>query len=165
MPEETVSANLIFGSAIHAAIEHHYREILAGSPTPELDALLDVYQENCTVRDLDAVKFGKEEDVHSLAALAEKMLAAFQVSDIARPAGQIIGIEEELRGEIPAGPPSFWPELISCYQTPTGWWWSTSRPPGVAGAPSRPRIPPNSSSCITSWCRLSIHGQFGSSSS
>lgn len=30
LPEETVSASLVFGSAIHRAIEHHFRELLAG---------------------------------------------------------------------------------------------------------------------------------------
>jgi ATP-dependent helicase/DNAse subunit B len=35
LPEHTVSASLIFGAAVHRAIEHHFRELLVGNqPRP-----------------------------------------------------------------------------------------------------------------------------------
>ena len=45
LPEKTVSANLVFGSAIHSALQFHYEKLLAGNPPPDLDTLLGVYQE------------------------------------------------------------------------------------------------------------------------
>jgi ATP-dependent helicase/DNAse subunit B len=38
LPEETASASLVFGGAIHRAIEHHFRELLAGNAPPNLEA-------------------------------------------------------------------------------------------------------------------------------
>ena len=43
LPEQTVSSALVFGSAIHSAIEFWFRERLAGNPDPDLDLLLDAY--------------------------------------------------------------------------------------------------------------------------
>ena len=44
LPEKTVSSALVFGSAIHSAIEFWSRKQLAGNPDPDLDLLLDAYQ-------------------------------------------------------------------------------------------------------------------------
>ncbi len=40
LPEPTVSASLVFGRAIHQAVEHHFNELLAGNEPPTLDSLL-----------------------------------------------------------------------------------------------------------------------------
>ena len=98
LPEETVSSSLVFGGAIHRAAEFHYRETLAGNPPPDLDELLTEYQEAWCERSLDSIKFGKSETMESLHDLAERVLNAFQASEIANPSGAIIGVEEELRG-------------------------------------------------------------------
>lgn len=45
LPEETVAASLVFGSAIHSAVEFHFNELMAGNPQPDLDTLLYVYQD------------------------------------------------------------------------------------------------------------------------
>jgi hypothetical protein len=37
LPERTVSSSLVFGAAIHRAIEHHFRELLAGGSPPSLE--------------------------------------------------------------------------------------------------------------------------------
>lgn len=100
LPEETVSSSLVFGGAIHRAAELHYRELLAGNPAPDLDTLLAEYQEAWLERDLDAIKLGKNETLDSLSQLAERVLSAFQASDIANPSGAIVGVEEELRGQL-----------------------------------------------------------------
>lgn len=100
LPETVVSSSLVFGSAIHQAAELHYRELLSGNPAPDLDTLLDAYQATWQERDLVAIKFSKDEDVNSLGELAERVLTAFQQSPLAKPRGQIVGIEEELRGRI-----------------------------------------------------------------
>lgn len=105
LPEEFVSANLIFGSAIHAALEAYFGEHLASRRSLDVDALLAVYHSTWSQADLAAIQFGKSEDLASLSALAERMLRAFIISDLARPAGAIIGIEEELRSPLIADCP------------------------------------------------------------
>lgn len=105
LPERTVSASLVFGSAIHRAAELHFNELLAGNEPPPLDALVGEYDRHWQEADPQTVQFGKDDDVESLGGLAAKMLGAFQTSSIAVPAGRIIGVEEELRGAVVTGCP------------------------------------------------------------
>ncbi len=105
LPEEFVSANLIFGSAIHAALEAYFGEHLVSRRSLDVDALLAVNHDTWSQADLAAIQFGKSEDLISLNALAQRMLQAFVDSDLARPAGAIIGIEEELRSPVIADCP------------------------------------------------------------
>ena len=105
LPEDTVSSALVLGGAIHHAVEHHFRELLCGNAAPSHDELLAKFWQGCDERDLDQVRFSKGEDRESMGQLAERMLAAFQQSDAAIPAGRILGVEEELRGAIVPGCP------------------------------------------------------------
>ena len=105
LPEEIVSANLVFGGAIHRAAEFHFRELLAGNPRPNLDALLSEYQDAWREHAEQQIQFGKGDDVNTLGSLAERVLAAFRHSDFASPAGTILGVEEELRGQVAQGCP------------------------------------------------------------
>lgn len=95
----------MFGGAIHSAAELHFREMLAGNPVPKVDMLLDAYHQAWHDRDGVGIQFGKNDDVNTLGGLAERMLTAFQASDFARPTGTILGVEEELRGELVPGCP------------------------------------------------------------
>jgi len=97
LPEETVAATLVFGSAIHSAVQFHYEQLLIGQPSPTLDTLLDVFQEAWRARDGPGIRYENGEDFNELCRLADRMLVAFRKSDLAIPRGQIIGIEEELR--------------------------------------------------------------------
>jgi putative RecB family exonuclease len=97
LPEESVSASLVFGGSIHRAVEMHLRERLVGNPTPTLDALMAAYQDGWQEHEAQ-VQFGKGDDQASLDDLARRMLTAFQASELAKPPGPIIGIEEELTG-------------------------------------------------------------------
>jgi CRISPR/Cas system-associated exonuclease Cas4 (RecB family) len=105
MPEETVAASLVLGSAIHAALEHHFREMLAGNKPPSLDTLLEVFQDSWRARGGQRVVFGTGEDVNTIGRLADRMLRAFQASALSRPQGTVIGVEEELRGALLPGLP------------------------------------------------------------
>ena len=100
LPEEFVSANLIFGSAIHSALEAYFRERLASDRSLSVDALLAVYYATWSEADLHGIQFGKSEDLASLGSLADRMLQAFVGSDLSRPSGSIIGIEEELQAPV-----------------------------------------------------------------
>src|SRR5687767_7813825 len=57
LPEETVSASLVFGAAIHRAFEHHFRQLLSGEPAPSLSDLVDHYRAEWQHRDPDKVRF------------------------------------------------------------------------------------------------------------
>ena len=110
LPEEFTSASLVFGGAIHRAVEHHYRELLHGGPAPTLDALLAAYREGWQEHDGRDIRFGKDDDT-TLDDLAARLLAAFQVSEFAHPAGKILGIEEELSGALVPGCPDLFARL------------------------------------------------------
>ena len=105
LPEDTVSSSLVLGCAVHRAIQFHFTELLSGNPIPDNAALLAQFREGWEERDLEQVRFGKGEDRNSLELLAERILTAFQQSDVARPSGQILAVEEELRGPVVPGCP------------------------------------------------------------
>lgn len=105
LPEKTVSSSLVFGSAVHRAVELHFNELMAGNEPPGLEALVGEYDRHWNESDPQAIQFSKDDDVESLGRLATKMFGAFQTSPLATPAGRIIGVEEELRGNVVAGCP------------------------------------------------------------
>jgi putative RecB family exonuclease len=97
LPHEQVGSGLVFGGAIHAAIEHHYQAAMADEPLPTLDRLLEVFDEAWQADAKAPIQFGKGETAESLRSLASKMLAAFLESDASEPRGTVLGIEEEIR--------------------------------------------------------------------
>jgi putative RecB family exonuclease len=107
LPETFVSSNLIFGGAIHSALEFHFTELLCGNEPPTQDLLLDVFQEAWQGRSTEHqdIRFGKGEDHTSLSALADRMLTAFRENPASASDDTVIGIEEELRGELIPGVP------------------------------------------------------------
>lgn len=106
LPEETVSSSLVFGRVIHAAAEHYFNELMYGASPPDQESLLAAFWDawRCAAEEGE-VLFGKGEDIHSLGELAKRVLAAFRESELAQPAGRLIGIEEELRGFLVSGVP------------------------------------------------------------
>src|SRR5687767_6509006 len=104
LPEETVGASLIFGSAIHLAVEHHFRCLLEGRAAPSDSDLVAEYRKGWSDHSAP-IRLGKDEDETVYHALAAKMLKAFAESAVAKPAGKILAVEESLRGEIIPGLP------------------------------------------------------------
>lgn len=100
LPEEFVSSNLIFGSAIHAALEAFFREQLSAGQSLGIDRLLTVYHKSWDRINLSDVRFGKTETISSLGQLAERMLGAFLDSDLSKPKGSIVGIEAEFQAPV-----------------------------------------------------------------
>ena len=100
LPEPSVPSSLVFGSAIHAAIEHHYFELSARNPAPDLDDLLAVYWAAWNGRRVPDIRFLKGESPDTLAELARRMLAAFLSAPIARLEGRVLAIEEKLTGPV-----------------------------------------------------------------
>lgn len=105
LPEGTTSSSLVFGRALHRAIEFHFRELLAGNDSPDLDVLLAEFNDGWDETPTEQISFPKKDTRDSLAHLADRVLTAFRASDIAKPRGHILGVEEELRGRVIDGAP------------------------------------------------------------
>ena len=105
MPEKTTSSSLVFGRSVHRSIEFHFRELLAGNDSPDLDTLLAEFNAGWDETPSDQISFPKTDTRNSLAHLADRVLTAFRASDIAKPRGHILGVEEELRGRVIDGAP------------------------------------------------------------
>ena len=118
LPEATVSASLVFGGAIHAAVQRHFDELMAGLPPPPIESLLEAYTAAWEAHAFKTVNFGKTDSRASLDTLAARMLHAFQASDLAQPAGRILGIEEELVGELVPDCPDLLARLDLVIETP-----------------------------------------------
>ena len=110
-PEEIVSSNLIFGSAIHTAVEAFFKERRTSQQSLGMKELLAVYHESWNQINLSDVRFGKSEDIVSLGQLAERMLQAFLDSDLAKPKGSIVGIEAEFQAPVVADCPDLFARL------------------------------------------------------
>jgi hypothetical protein len=78
---------------------------MMGERPPTLGQLLDVFWNSWTAHDPETIQFSSGDDLMSMAALADRMLRAFQASELANPDGTILGIEEELRGSLVPGVP------------------------------------------------------------
>ena len=94
------ASSLIFGGAIHSALEHHCRALLEGNDPPDLDALVAAYEESWKPDAKSTIRYGKTESVESLRDLASRMLAAFQASEVSKLDTSVVGIEEEFRAPI-----------------------------------------------------------------
>ena len=105
LPEEFVASNLLFGTGVHAAVEFHFNELLAGNAPPDLDTLLDVFWAAWSQEANRPIRFGSGETIDTIGALADRMLRTFMASELARPAGKILAVEEELRSPIIPGMP------------------------------------------------------------
>jgi putative RecB family exonuclease len=44
LPEESVSAALVFGTGIHSAVEQHFQAILSGEEQPDVERLMFAYR-------------------------------------------------------------------------------------------------------------------------
>jgi len=105
LPKESVSASLVFGGAIHSALEAHSHAVMVGESPPSADELVAAYERAWQTETTSRVRFGKADSADSLGDLARRMLQAFVESPTARIDGTILGIEEELRAPIIPGCP------------------------------------------------------------
>ncbi len=129
IPEEAISAALVFGSAIHRALEFHFSRLLETNTAPSLEELLSAYRSEWQEQSLP-IRFSKVEQAESFDALAKRMLIAFAASDLAKPEGRILAVEETLRGEIIPGLPDLLGKVDLIIETPSELQisdWKTSR--------------------------------------
>lgn len=103
-PTDFIPSSLIFGGSIHSALELFFRARLEGLEVCQ-GALLSAYHDGWKRLQRDAgedmpVRFNKNQDIDSLHALAERIIASFLASPLASPKGTILGIEEELHVQL-----------------------------------------------------------------
>ena len=108
LTEESVSAALVFGTGIHAAVEQHFQAMLSGDQQPGLEQLMFAYRSAWLPHEPDQIQFGSSETRASLDGLAGKMLAAFLASPTASVQGRVLGVEEEVRGMLVEGVPDLY---------------------------------------------------------
>lgn len=96
---EFVASSLKFGGAIHHAIQHHYEQLMIGQVVTS-DELHELFMATWKDEDDLPVRYGKSEDEASVFDLAHRMLKAFAESELAQPAGAIVGVEETLTATI-----------------------------------------------------------------
>jgi len=98
-----VSSNLLFGGAVHSALQHHFEQRLQGLESTS-DELVEAYRLAWHQRLEEAgdvpVRYGQGEDAESLTGVAGKLLEAFTGSDLATPEGEVLAVEEKLSGEL-----------------------------------------------------------------
>jgi len=104
-PHEQKASGLVFGGAIHAALEAYFRARLAGDGSPDAGRLVEAFDGAWEADATVPIAFGRHESRDSLRRLARRMLEQFLASDAARPAGTILGVEEEVRGTAIEGVP------------------------------------------------------------
>ncbi len=105
LPEEFLNSALIFGQAIHAALEAHFRAQLSSGDAPELETLLAAYHQHWSIVNPDQIRWGACDTRAALGLLAERMLSTFRESELAEPVGTIVSIEDEWRGPLAEGVP------------------------------------------------------------
>ena len=104
--EKTTSSSLAVGRSVHAALEAWFTARMQGDPEPDLDMLVSAFWDEWRCCNEETpIRFGKKEDVKTVDDLARRVLTSFSESPAARPEGDIIGIEEELRGPLIDGVP------------------------------------------------------------
>jgi putative RecB family exonuclease len=105
LPPQSVPASLVFGGAIHAALEHHYRCLFEGAESPSVAEMLAAYDEAWNADAVVPVQYGKNDTAETLRDLAGRMVAAFCDAPGSKLDGTLLGIEEEFRGLVIPGCP------------------------------------------------------------
>ena len=115
-PADFISVSLIFGGAIHAALELHYRAMLEGLTVTQ-GALRSAYHDAWRRQKGQAGntvpgRFYKGDDDDTVHVLADRMLRAFVNSPLAKPKGKILGLRSSSPSRSIRRFPICWPRSI-----------------------------------------------------
>lgn len=105
LQEQNLNANLVFGAAIHAALEYFHQEWLGRNQSVSLEELMALFNASWNERGSAEIQFAKNENREGLQEVAKRLLNAFLISDFSRPRGTILAIEETLRESLVPGVP------------------------------------------------------------
>lgn len=115
------ASSLLFGGAIHAALELYFRTRLEGMQITS-GALLSHYhdawrKQRQQTGEKIPIRFNKDEDPDKLDALAGRVIDTFLLSPLASPEGEILGVEEEIRITLHPDLPDVVAKVDLVYQT------------------------------------------------
>jgi hypothetical protein len=105
LPEATVGSSLVLDEAFHACLQVHFEHLRTEGRPPDLDTLLQVFWNAWHAHEDQTIVFNKGEDLAVVARLADRLMRAFQASDLARPRGIILSVGDELQGAVVSGCP------------------------------------------------------------
>ena len=105
LPERTISSSLVLGCCLHVCVQYHFEQLMVGKQGTDLDTLLAVFQDAWESYEDKNIRYGARESRDEIGRLAERLLTEFLKSEFSRPQGEILGVEEELRGEVIPGCP------------------------------------------------------------
>lgn len=99
---EQVSAAMLLGSGVHAAVERYFQAMLSGLPLPTVAQLVEVYR-GCWDKEATRapIQYPKGQSAETMATTAGRMVEVFLESPLANPPDRIIGIEESFN--VPLG--------------------------------------------------------------
>ncbi len=116
-----VSASLVFGSAIHSALEHYFEQWMVGEVIG-IDALTEIFRASWQQELKDrTVIYPARQDEQALHEQCDLMLGAFMESDVSKPQGESIAIEEMLVGQLSERLPTFVARVDLIVQTEEGY--------------------------------------------
>ena len=104
LPERTIASSLVLGSCLHKAVQYRFEQLMMGREA-DLDTLLAVFQDEWEVFEERNIRYGDGETRDEIGRMADKLLKEFLRSEFSRPQGNVIGVEEELRGQVIPGCP------------------------------------------------------------
>ena len=104
LPERTIASSLVLGSCLHKAVQYRFEQLMMGRKA-DLDTLLAVFQDEWEVFEERNIRYGDGETRDEIGRMADKLLKEFLRSEFSRPQGDVIGVEEELRGQVVPGCP------------------------------------------------------------
>ncbi len=107
VPPAFKASSLVFGGAIHSALEHHWQAVFAGTAPPSLDELLHAYDTSWQQEATLPVRFGKDESPETLRNQAQRMLEAYRDSPLSKLDTELLAVEEEFRGPLLSSGPAF----------------------------------------------------------
>lgn len=97
-PMEQLSGAMLLGTCVHAAIQRMLEASMAAERPPSIDEMMEAYRQKWKLESAGLpVQYARGQDAATSEALARRMVEAFLASDLARPPGEIIGIEETFR--------------------------------------------------------------------
>ena len=114
-------ASLVYGSAIHAAVETCFHAMMAGLH-PSAGDLLHAYrlswqeQKSAAGKDL-SIRYAKDQDEAVLGEMADRMITTFMASPASQPRGTLLGVEEEFRVMLDRGLPDVLARVDLVYET------------------------------------------------
>ena len=91
LPDESIGSALAFGSAIHAGLECHFRQLLESGTRAELADLILAYDDCWQSYDTELLKYGRGEDAESLRELGQSKEAIPEYAAARKLPGEYAG--------------------------------------------------------------------------